>query len=250
MNMDMWKARGRKFIKFTDWALNRGLIRHRGFSSHDTPENIKTFIDTGEFPIMLVSYNWMNPQVRDTIAYAADRGMGVSVMNPVGGGRLATGTPQIMRLLPGAESAAEICLRYVMATPGVTCTLSGMSTMEQLTENVAIAGRKTAMNAGQQERMQARLKTIEKAAREFCTACGYCMPCGHGVDIPGNFGLLNQAKYYGQVEWAKQQYAGLRTAADGDKSARACKRCGSCEPKCPNNVPIMQQLEETASELE
>lgn len=247
MTMDMWKKRGKKFIRFTDRALKRGLIRHRGFSSHETPEHIKEFVDTGEFSAMLVSYNWMNPLVADAIAYAADAGMGVTVMNPVGGGVLATNTPQILHLVRGAKTAAEIALRFVLATPGVTGTLSGMNSAAQLAENVAIAQRKTPLTARQQQTMRRRLDRIEKAAAEFCTACGYCMPCEHGVDIPGNFSLLNQARFFGRDVWAKQQYQRLASHKDGDKSAQACQRCGECVPKCPNNVPIIAQLKQVAA---
>jgi len=246
MSMDMWKKRGRKFIRFTDWAMKRGLIQHRGFSSHDTPEHIKQFVDTGEFSVMLVSYNWMNPQVRDAIAYAADAGMGVTVMNPLGGGTLAASTPQILRLLRGARSSAEVAMRYVLATPGVTCALSGMNTDEQLEENVAIAGRKTHMTAKQAAAMRTRLVRIKTAEAKFCTACGYCMPCEHGVDIPGNFGLYNRLEFFGQKEWAKQQYARLAGHKDGDRSAKACRQCGDCLAKCPNKVPIIEQLKQVA----
>ena len=249
MSMPMWKKRGRRFVKFTDWALKKGLIRHRGFSSHETPANIKEFIDTGEFSAMLVSYNWMNPQVRDVIAHAADRGMGVTVMNPIGGGSLATDTPQILRLLRGAKTAAEVSLRYVLATPGVTTALSGMNALEQVAENVAIAGRKAPMTDKQQQRMLARLARIDTESRQFCTACGYCMPCEHGVDIPANFRLLNQVKFFGRLDWARRQYRALAKHRDGDRSAEACKRCGACEPKCPNNVPIRDQLQQVAATL-
>lgn len=249
MSMDMWKKRGSKFIRFTDRAMKRGLIKHRGFSSHDTPENIKEFVDTGEFSVMLVSYNWLNPQVRDAIAYAADAGMGVTVMNPVGGGALAASTPQILRLLRGAGSSAEIALRYVLATPGVAGALSGMNTDEQLEENVAIASRKTQMTAKQSAAMRKRLRKIKKAAAQFCTLCGYCMPCEHGVDIPGNFNLFNRVKFFGQEQWARHVYAGLERHRDGDRSARACQQCGDCLPKCPNNVPIIDQLQQVAAML-
>jgi len=249
MNMEMWTTRGRKFIKFTDWAMNRGLIKHRGFSSHDKPENVKSFIDTGEFSAMLLSYNWMNPTMRDTIAYGADKGLGVSIMNPIGGGALATSTPQILRLLPGSASAAEVGMRYVLATPGVTCALSGMNTSEQLDENIRTASRRRQMTAKQLENMQERLQRIENRSKQFCTGCGYCMPCPHGVDIAGNFRLLNQVRFFGRLDWARQQLTKLARDKDGDKSASACRRCGSCEPKCPNNVPIMRQLEHVASEL-
>jgi len=249
LRMDAWKKRGKKFIKFTDRAMQRGLIRRRGFSSHDTPENIRSFIDTGEFSAMLVSYNWMNPAMRDTIAYAADRGMGVSVMNPVGGGTLAVRTPPVMRLLAGAGSAAEIAFRYVLATPGITCALSGMNTMEQLRENLVVAGRKAFMTPRQQECMQEGLRRIEGASRKFCTACGYCMPCPHGVDIPGNFALLSRARLFGHVQWARAQYTRLKKRPDGDGSAEACRQCEACEPKCPNGIPITRQLQDVAAIL-
>jgi predicted aldo/keto reductase-like oxidoreductase len=249
LRMETWKKRGRKFLKFTDWAMNRGLIRHRGFSSHDTPAHIREYIDTGEFACMLVSYNWMNPQVRDVIAHAADRGMGVTVMNPIGGGTLATSTPEVLRLVRGARSASEISLRYVLATPGVTCALSGMNAMSQLEENLAVASRRTPLTETQQTRMEERLRGIQRAQREFCTGCGYCMTCPHGVDIPANFRLLNQARYFGRWDWARAEYRKLRKHADGDASAAACERCGTCEPKCPNDVPIMDQLEEVAEAL-
>lgn len=249
MNMDTWKKRGKKFIKFTDWALRCGLIRHRGFSSHDSPENIKKFIDTGEFSAMVVSYNWMSSQVRDTIAYAAKRGMGVAVMNPIGGGMLATSTPQIMGLMRGAKSAAEISLRYVLATPGVICALSGMNALKQVEENAAVASRKIPMTAKQKKDMRDRLDKIKKIAKKFCTACGYCMPCKHGVDIPANFRLLNQARLFGQLEWARQRYSWLNKDKEGNRSAEACTQCGSCEPKCPNNMPIIKQLQQVVATL-
>ena len=92
-----------------------GLIRRRGASIHDAPQNIRRIVDTGEFSAMLVSYNWLQPYVREAIEYGAARGMGVSVMNPVGGGNLAENTPQILRFLPGAQSAAEVGLRYALS---------------------------------------------------------------------------------------------------------------------------------------
>jgi len=244
MDMEMFRNKGRQFIRFTDWAMNRGLIRHRGFSSHDKPQNIKKFVDTGEFAVMVVSFNWMNPQVKEAIAYAAEHGMGVTIMNPIAGGMLATDTPQVMRLLPGARSAAEVALRYVLATPGVTCALSGMNAPDQLAENTAIAARRAPMTALQRRRMQQRLDRIEKTSRELCAGCGYCMPCRHGVDIPSNMRALNQLRLFGQIEWARSRYGRLRKHKEGNRSAEACRQCGRCEPKCPIHVPIIQRLAE------
>ena len=249
LRMKDFKKRGKKFFRFTDWAIKKGYIRRRGFSSHDTPENIRTFIDTGEFSNMLVSFNWHVRTVEDTIAYAADRGMGVAVMNPIGGGSLAARAPQILRLLPGAKTSAEVGLRYVLSTPGVTLALSGMNALDQVTENTTTASQKTPMTTRQRRAMQARLKRLDKKARLICTGCGYCMPCPHGVDIPQNFLRFNQARLFGLVEASRAAFKHLRQNRDGDKSAFACKKCGQCLPKCPNNVPIIKQLAETAKLL-
>jgi hypothetical protein len=244
LDLATWKKKGKKFIRFTDRAMKRGLIRHRGASVHDAPHSLKPIIDSGEFSALLMSYNWMNPKLRDTIAYAASKGIGITVMNPVGGGSLAAPTKEIMGLLPGAKSAPEIALRYVLATPGVTAALSGMNTLEQVAENTRVASRKTPMTAAQDKRMRERLSRIHAEASKFCTQCGYCMPCKHGVRIPDNFQLYNQAKYFGLVDFAKKRYEGLSSRKEGDASAAACKRCGECMPRCPLKVPIIEQLHE------
>ena len=249
MRMSVFKKRGRGFFKLTDWAIKRGYVRRRGFSSHDTPEHVKAFIDTGEFSAMVLSYNWLNPTMAETIAYGADKGMGVAVMNPVGGGTLAAESPQILRLIRGAKSGAEVALRYVLATPGVTLALSGMSTVDQVDENVGVAGRRTPMTARQREVMLERLAAIREKGMLICTACGYCMPCRNGVDIPGNFTLLSRATLLGMRDFARSGFTRLRTHADGDKSALRCKKCGKCLPKCPNDVPIIDRLGETAELL-
>ena len=249
MVMDTFKKRSRQFFKLTDWAMKKGYIRHRGFSSHDKPEQVKQFIDTGEFSAMLLSYNWLNPQMADMIAYGASKGLGVSVMNPVGGGALAVDTKQILNLLTGAKTAPEVALRYVMGTPGVAVTLSGMSTVEQVDQNVAIAERRSFMTSQQRRQMRQRLAAIKKKTMAVCTACGYCMPCPHGVDIPLNFTLYNQAHYLGLIESGRGSFKNLHDHPQGDRSALACKQCGKCLPKCPNNVPIIEQLAQTAELL-
>lgn len=246
MDMKMFKNRHRQFIKFTDWAINRGYIKHRGFSSHDKVENIKQFIDTGEFAAMLVSYNWMNPYVEDTIAYAADKGMGVSLMNPIGGGSLAVDVPSIRRLLPGVKTSTEFALRYVLSTPKVTLALSGMSTVEQLKENIEIAGRKTFLTVKQRQTLLARLEGFRKKAKLLCSHCAYCMPCPHHVDIPFNLLLLKKAILFGLTENSRADFKAIQGFKDGDHSALGCKRCGECLPKCPNKIDIITQLQKTA----
>ena len=123
-------------------AQQEGLIHTICFSSHDTPENIRRLIDTGEFSGMLVQYNLLDRRNEEVISYAHDKGMGVAIMGPVGGGRLGFPSSEIQRMIPwGARSTPEIALRFVLANPAVSVALSGMNTMEQVEENTATASR-------------------------------------------------------------------------------------------------------------
>jgi predicted aldo/keto reductase-like oxidoreductase len=246
MTMDMFRRRGRQFFRFTDWAMKRGLIRHRGFSSHDSVAHVKAFVDTGEFAAMLLSYNWLNRKMAECIAYGAARGMGVSVMNPIGGGQLAMPHPRVLNLLPGAKSSAEVGLRFVMGTPGVAVALSGMDRIEQIDENARIASRRVPLTPRQRTVMASRLALARKAQDELCTSCGYCTPCPCGVDIPACFRLLHSATYFGLMDYAKRQYKWL---IDHNMSGQSCKKCGRCLPKCPNNLPIVDRLAETVKLL-
>ena len=249
MRAEAFKKRGKEFFKVTDWAMKKGYIRQRGFSSHDTPQNVRKFIDTGEFSAMVLSYNWMNPGMAEVIGHGARKGMGVAVMNPIGGGSLAANTPQILRMIRGAKSAAEVGLRFVLSTPGVCVALSGMNAIEQVDENAAIASRKVYMTALQRKRMLRRLKEIQRRGTLVCTACGYCTPCPEGVDIPTNIKLLNQARLLGLQEYSERLFQRLQTRGELDRSALACKKCGKCLSKCPNDVAIIERLEETAELL-
>ena len=246
LRMSDFKKRGRQFFKLTDWAMKKGLVRFRGFSSHDTPENVKAFIDTKEFSCMVLSFNLLDRSMEDTIAYGADKGMGVCIMNPLGGGTLAAKTPQMLRLIRGAKSSPEVALRFVLSTPGVTTALSGMNALEQVEENTSIASRKTYMTRKQHQRMVKRLEDIRLKAHRVCTSCGYCMPCPNGVDIPQNFLLFNRAVYFGLIEASKRYFQSLD---HNGHSALSCTKCGACIPKCPNKIPIPDQLAETANLL-
>lgn len=249
MRMDAFRKRGRQFFQLTDWAMKRGLIRAPGFSSHDTAEHVKQFVDTGEFSVMVVSFNWLNPAMADAISYACSRGMGVSVMNPIGGGNLAVGTPVLRRFLPGARSPCDMALRFVLGTPGVTCALSGMNNLRHVAENARTADLARPMTPVERNAMLRRIVKVNARARRFCTGCGYCMPCPAGVNIPANFRLMNLARFFGLVAFARSRFKRLRNRREGDRSALACKACGKCLPKCPNRIPISRQMGQTSAFL-
>lgn len=233
-------------------AKDEGLIGHMCFSSHDTPENIIKLIDTGEFVGMTVQYNLLDRRNEGAIEHAAGHGMGVVVMGPVGGGRLAAPSETIMRMIPGGvKSSAEAALRFVLANPNVTCAISGMNAVAQVEENVATASREEPLSAKEKDAIAAALAETKKLADLYCTGCGYCMPCPNEVNIPENFRYMNYHRVYGITDWSKRMYARLGTENWWIKGKKAadCVACGECEPKCPQNIPIMEQLKETAETL-
>lgn len=243
------KAGGMKAIRK---AQDQGLIKHVCFSSHDTPENIIKLIDTGEFEGMTVQYNLLDRKNEVAIAHANASGMGVIIMGPVAGGRLAAPSEKIRRLIPTpVASNAEIALRFVLANPNVTCALSGMNTIEMVEENAAIASREEALSLEEKRAIEAALAEVQKLSELYCTGCRYCMPCPHGVNIPENFRLMNLHRLYGLTDYARAAYRGLSNPNRPQRGKRAeeCVQCGQCEPKCPQNIPIIEQLKEVAREL-
>ncbi len=230
-------------LEALDQARAEGLIGHIGFTGHDTPEHDIALIETGLFDSLTIPYNMLNRAYAPAIARAGALGVGVIAMCPVAGGMLSAPAPQLQALMPGgAHTTAAAALQFVLANPHVSCACSGMNTLEMLAENVDTVN---AFQGADHARMDAILDEFAALGQQFCTACGYCMDCPSGVDIPGNFRLYNYAKVYGLLDWAAGQYAGM----DPAKRAAACARCGACEPQCPNTLPVMDQLAEVAAAL-
>lgn len=233
-------------------ARDEGLFKYLSFSCHDKPENMKKLIDTGLFATMTVQYNILDQANTEMIAYAREKGMGVVIMGPVGGGRLAAPSDRVESLVPGAKSNPEIAFRFVLANPNVSTAISGMNTIAMVEENAATASRSETLSAEEKERIAASLQEVKKLTDLYCTGCGYCVPCPNQVNIPRNFMLMNHYRVWGLKDYARNMYAGLgdseRKSGMG-KKASECVECGECEPKCPQNIPIIEQLKEVAATL-
>lgn len=233
-------------------AQDQGLIKHVCFSCHDTPENMVKLIDTGEFEGMTVQYNLLDRKNADAIAHAHEAGMAVIVMGPVGGGRLAAPSEQIRNLIPGdVKSSAEVALRFVLSNPHVTCAISGMNTIEMVEENAEIASRDTVLTDQEKQAVEDALNETRRLSELYCTGCNYCMPCPSEVNIPENFRLMNMHRLYGITDHARFVYSRLSNPEKPKRGKKAedCIECGECEPKCPQNIPIMKQLKEVAEAL-
>jgi hypothetical protein len=231
-------------------AKDQGLYHHPIFSCHDSPENMMKLIDTGFFEGILLQYNLLDRRNEDVIAHAAEMGMGVEVMGPVGGGRLGMSSEKLESLASDVKSTPELALRFVLANPNVSVAFSGMSNMEQVEENCATASREDALSAEELESIEQALRENQRLAELYCTGCNYCMPCPQKVGIPQAFAAMNMHKVWGLTEHAKHMYRRLGpNHREGLLQADACIECGKCEEKCPQNIPIMEQLKETHAAL-
>ena len=226
-------------------ARDEGLVRHIGFSFHDPPESLPKLVDLGLFEMVTCQYNYLDRKNADGIQYASERGLGVVVMGPVAGGKLA-GMPGCLKDDSDLDtsSAASLALRFVISHPGVDVALSGMGSRQMVDENLA------AVEAGPLEldevaRIEQLLDKTAGLAKLYCTECGYCMPCPQGVNIPGRFDAMIYHKAYGMDELARNRYQAVRKTEQSNEGKGVCSECGACLEKCPQNIPIIDQLKET-----
>ena len=242
-------------------ARDEGLITHICFSCHDNPENMTKLIDTGEFEGITLQYNLLDRTNEDVIAHAHEQGMGVVIMGPVGGGRLAAPSEVLEAMKSKGRhisSTAGLALRFVFANPHVSIAISGMNTMEMVEENVATASHDESLSPSELADIRRSVEELEALGKQFCTGCRYCMPCPNNVAIPGIFEAYILHKVWGQTKEARARYARWfsgKPAYPNDTgfatrlSATACVECGECEPKCPQKIPIIAQLKEAHEEL-
>jgi len=243
--------------KKTNWlkeaykAKEQGIIKHISFSFHDKAENMIKLVDTGIFESVLCQYNAVDRSNEEAIAYAKSKGLGVAVMGPLGGGRVS-GMPKDLAAKLGIEvkSNAELALRFVLANPNIDCALSGMEQLQMVEENAATASNIDPLSASEVKAINDMMAENEKLAQLYCTGCAYCMPCPTGVNIPHIFKMMNNYKIYGIEENSKNGYAEIGTNEwVPGKRGDACVECGACETKCPQKLPIIEQLKESHEAL-
>ncbi|MDR0671476.1 MAG: aldo/keto reductase [Oscillospiraceae bacterium] len=233
-------------------AKQAGKIGHIGFSYHDNRyESFLQIMDGYDgWAFCQIQLNYLDTENQAGLAglrYAAARGLGVVVMEPLLGGKLAAPPAKVRALWeahPVRKSPVAWALDWLWNMPEVSLLLSGMSDMRQTRENVAYAkaaraGMLTPEDAALVERVQAAFKEVESIP---CTRCSYCMPCPSGVDIPKNFEAYNVGSMFENKALARAEYR--RIPAFGGPSAQAafCTGCAACEPKCPQGIDISRWM--------
>ena len=236
---------------FLDKAIGDGRIRHAGFSYHEKPGSFAGIVDGYDWSFCQIQYNYMDEEFqagRAGLEYAASKGLGIVVMEPLRGGKLTNNLPEnVQAVFDRAEpkrSPAEWALRWVWNHSGVGVVLSGMSTMEQVIENVALAEGMDlpALDKGQTELFSEVKKLFREKIQVDCTGCGYCMPCPEGVQIPRCFDHYNNHFIYGGDPAYRMLMA--------HQKASACVECGQCEEHCPQGLPIREDLKKVVQLFE
>jgi uncharacterized protein len=239
---------------FLDAARADGRIRFAGFSFHDEGSAFKPIVDGYDWDLCQIQYNYMDTDIQAGEAglrYAAGRGLGVVVMEPLKGGRLAARVPDEVRAVFGSDadgpSPADWALRFVWNRPEVSLLLSGMGTMEQVVANVEAAkeGLADSLSADDLAKIESARRVYRERLLVDCTACRYCLPCPSGVDIPTVFSHLNATSLYGHLEAERSDYARYLKG-----KASLCTECGECEEKCPQLLSVREHLTSAVRILE
>jgi predicted aldo/keto reductase-like oxidoreductase len=232
-----------------------GYIRRLGFSFHDTPQLLKQTVEEQNFDFAQIQLNyvdWEQQSAGEQYEILESRGIPVHIMEPVRGGALANPGSNAESIFaearPGA-SPASWALRYAASLPGVQVVLSGMSSPEQLNDNLKTFSPLVPLTAGEYGVIDRALVEYRKAGTVQCTGCRYCMNCPEGVDIPKNLMVYNNYmrklhdKHQMAKFWFDMEYELLKSAG---QQASLCISCGKCIDKCPQNIDIPVWLGSTS----
>ena len=259
------KVKRFKFIDKMEKARQQGIIKHIGFSFHDTLPVFREIIDFYPWDMTQIQYNYMDTAIQastEGLAYAYKKGIAVVIMEPLKGGQLVKPPKEaldVMKNAPVSRTPVNWALQFLWNRPEVACVLSGMGSRKMVEENCASADASGVGTLSAEEN-----RVIDQIAEIYrkkivvpCTACRYCMPCPSGVDIPQNFALLNNKaagssrKFSSRiVQWMiTRNYRKLAKSKNelskknNRGNASLCVRCNACVPKCPQKIMIPDELE-------
>ena len=222
-----------------------GKIKQLGFSFHGSAEQLPEILAAGDWDFVQLQLNyfdWDYQQSRKKYELCAAAGLQVIVMEPVRGGMLNTLCPEAAALLHQAapeKSLASWAIRWVASLPNVLCVLSGMTTLEQVQDNVASMDPFIPLSTTEQDTLARALDVFKAQKLAPCTACKYCMPCPAGVNIPGMLHAWNEYRLLGdRLATLKEEYEDAPAAT----RAEHCIKCGACLPKCPQHIDIRSMM--------
>jgi predicted aldo/keto reductase-like oxidoreductase len=250
---------------FRGWGIEQwiaekkqaGKIRQAGFSFHGSRDEFLKILDSCQWDFCQIQYNYSDENYqagKSGLEAAAAKGIPVIIMEPLLGGRLASGLPREAAALfskaDPALSPAAWALFWLWNQGGVTCVLSGMSTATQMEENIRSAEDARPLSAGDLAVYAGVVALFNKAYRIKCTGCNYCMPCPKGVNIPGCFAAYNASFVQGFITGMQQFLTSTAVMGRNPHGPRLCVECGKCESHCPQHLSIRGALRQVAGRME
>ena len=251
LNGEMWdRVRDLGVREFLDKKRAEGKFRFPAFSFHGTPEDFIRICNEYDWTFAQIQYNYMDVDLQagyKGLKYAVDKGMGLVVMEPLKGGKLAQNLPLEMTSVFDTSrikrSPAEWGLRFVWNEAGVSIVLSGMNSMEQVVENIRVANDGISDSLGKDDLLMfdTLRNVMNKKIKADCTGCRYCMPCESGVDIPDVLDALNKAAIWNDPNPWLTGYGRINGKAGN------CTACRECEGICPQGLPVSTLMNEAVS---
>ena len=240
-------------LRWLEKKQEEGKIVHLGFSFHDEYPAFQKILDSySGWTFCQIQYNYMDSKYQagtKGLKYAASKGLAVVVMEPIAGGRLAmkqpAGIEAVWDKAKIKRTPAEWALRWVWSQPEVSVALSGMSTMDQVKENVQSANRSSpgVLTASEVQLINEVSAKYKELGFIGCTGCRYCIPCPEGVNIPEVISLYNEYFMKDKDDAIKTKYWEHITP---ESQAKRCARCGKCEELCPQKLTIREVLNRAA----
>ncbi|PHU34600.1 aldo/keto reductase [Pseudobutyrivibrio ruminis] len=253
------------YKKYDEWHLwdyvkemkEKGLIKHWGFSFHSTPERLDEILTAhpdAEFVQLQINYaDWNNPDVQSRACYEVARkhGKSIVVMEPIKGGTLANPPKAVRDLLTSARpdlSVASWAIRFVASLDGIITVLSGMSTEEQMADNLSYMADFKPLSDEEKKVIKQAQDILDGIDSIPCTSCHYCTDgCPMQIPIPEIFSARNKQLIWEQKEAGQADYD---KAVSNKGMASACIQCGQCEGVCPQHIDIINRLQDCAAAFE
>lgn len=254
MNKTEWKKMiDLGIVEYCEELKAQGKIRNFGFSFHDDYEIFEQIITYRDWDFCQIQLNYMDMDVqagKKGYDLAEKLGIPLVIMEPVRGGSLAKFSDDInakFKAMNPNASIASFALRFVASMPNVKVVLSGMSSMEQVEDNLATFSNFKPLTEAEYAGIDDVVRTLKSRIKSPCTGCRYCMPCPAGVNIPANFSAWNNLHMYQNydvVSWAWENDI-------GDKcQAKNCIQCGKCEKVCPQHISIREDLKKVQADMD
>ncbi|MDO4323877.1 MAG: aldo/keto reductase [Lachnospiraceae bacterium] len=244
LNLESWQKHVDALYGFFEEAKSEGLIRNIVFSSHMQGNDIETVVETGKFKGMLIGYNALNYRFRQSgIKKAHENGMGVVVMNPLGGGMIPQNPDAFSYLTEGTDlTVAQAGLRFVASHKEITVTLAGCTTKAHVDDAVKAVENLVEEPA---EAIVEKYAAKGPALNNLCTGCGYCKGCPMDIEIPKFMDAYNQKILSRQENRLASRLSGHWNIPA--EKAGECIQCGNCESQCTQHLPIIERLKEIAA---